>query len=158
MPTKLSLIVLAAFLTCASLIGCSNSTPTDGSKPGETAKAKASPIVGSWEAHNKTSDGKDAKMTFEFDANGKYTMSMFPETSEVKISGPYTFENNHLKFTAEAVEMINLPKDVADKKAEIEKNFLEEAKKEDFSSDVKFDGNDKMSFSFKKDTLNLVRK
>ncbi len=156
MPKKLSFFILAALSASIALVGCTSTKVGEGGSAPEAKKV--SPIVGSWEAHNKTSDGKDAKMTFNFTADGKYVMSMFPDDSEVKITGPYTFEKDHLKFTAEAVEMINLPSNVADKKAEIEKNFLAEAQKEDFSSDVKFDGNDKMSFAFKKDTLNFVRK
>ncbi|MFM9873368.1 MAG: hypothetical protein ACKVQS_07880 [Fimbriimonadaceae bacterium] len=97
-------------------------------------------------------------MTFEFNADGKYVMVMYPETSEVHISGSYNHTDGKIHLDAEAVDMKNLPKEVAAQVAKIEENFLKVAQKEDMDSTLNFDGNDKIAMTFNKETLNLVRK
>ncbi|ARU41134.1 hypothetical protein CCB80_08275 [Armatimonadetes bacterium Uphvl-Ar1] len=129
MKKLLSLIPLFALI----IAGCST-TDTADSKPKDSASAskeavKRSPIVGSWTAIPE--DKSDStKAEFDFTKDGKYTMSIFPENSEIKIQGTYSLADKDLKLNPESVELLNLPQEAAANKADIEKSMLEDLKKE----------------------------
>lgn len=154
--------IIALFATMATItfIGCSPAAPgsTEGSRPPAVSNSKPeNSVVGSWEGQGDAKEA-ESKISFEFKSDGKYTMVMYPENSEVHISGSYKFEKEHLEMNAEAVDMVNLPADAAKHEAEIEKNFLEEMKKEDLNSDVSFEGANKMFLTVKGDKLELTKK